>query len=95
MRSLTVASDKLIAIAGLAVMVGANIPEKTDSIYVAGIFVALLPGYLLWSTLEFGSFCVRACLRRALTWSWALVDGYVYYDSLVKYCDGEKAWLSA
>lgn len=48
-RNLTLSSDKLIAISGLAQMVQATVSGTMDSAYHAGIFRQSLPHHLLWS----------------------------------------------
>ncbi|KAL8787745.1 MAG: hypothetical protein Q9213_002065 [Squamulea squamosa] len=67
---LTVASDKLVAISGLA----KNMQTLLQDEYLAGLWKGTLPSDLLWKVVG-GS--TRATQYRAPTWSWAALDGQV------------------
>jgi hypothetical protein len=93
-RSLTVSTDKLAALAGLA----STFARKTGDVYLNGLWLHGLPEGLLWSSIGLGrgtyelkskSKCPSS--RRAPTWSWASLDGpakypsgkYTYVDAVV------------
>lgn len=73
--ALTISSDKLMALSGLAKEMRRRIEEmrpRTRHRYVAGFWEEELPGVLPWCMLEPAS---RAAPYRAPTWSWASLDG--------------------
>ena len=72
---LSVASDKLIAVSGLAQQMYQLLPESTDNVYLAGMWRDDLIYQLLWSTSDRASRCHQN--YRAPTWSWASMDGPV------------------
>jgi hypothetical protein len=80
-RRLTLLSDKLMAIFGIAQFIRASIPGKIDSRYVAGIFTTALPRQLLWkisnATAPYPS--TRPFPGRLPTWSWASVNSPIFY----------------
>jgi hypothetical protein len=73
---LTVASDKLIAVSGIAKHVGALLQ---DDHYVAGMWRRHLEGELIWFTEKSGlpGRTTRPAKYRAPSWSWASIDGLV------------------
>ncbi|KAE8861120.1 hypothetical protein PTNB29_06215 [Pyrenophora teres f. teres] len=83
---LTLLSDKLIAIAGMAQDVrnvwGPRIQQELQ--YVAGMWSSHLPEALLWEASEnAGMPPSRAMPWRAPTWSWASVEGIVTWEQEV------------
>ncbi|OTA77138.1 hypothetical protein M434DRAFT_255034 [Hypoxylon sp. CO27-5] len=81
--SLTVASDYLPALGGVARTFG----EKRKSPYLAGLFKDSLIDDLLWTT--FSSKKSRLSRWRAPTWSWASVGTHVNYEDGLVYYDDE------
>ncbi|KAL2072844.1 hypothetical protein VTL71DRAFT_12187 [Oculimacula yallundae] len=82
-RDLTFVSDKLVAIAGVAELVGQALQDE----YRAGIWVFSLPKSLLWSP-HFKSFssmddtygsCLRPSTYIAPSWSWAALCGKIWF----------------
>ncbi|GLB07394.1 hypothetical protein AtubIFM57258_002728 [Aspergillus tubingensis] len=73
---LTVPSDKLVAISGLAKDVRRRLKDLgyDEDNYLAGLWRQNLPGCLTWKVLEPGR---RPPSYRAPSWSWASVDGAV------------------
>lgn len=73
---LTVPSDKLVAISGLAKDVRRRLKDLgyDGDNYLAGLWRQNLPGCLTWKVLEPGR---RPPSYRAPSWSWASVDGAV------------------
>lgn len=71
-RELTVSSDKLPALAGLA----RKVQQQTGDIYCAGLWRSCLPEFLLWSRQE-SKFLKKSPEYRAPSWSWASFDGKV------------------
>ncbi|PYH66923.1 HET domain-containing protein [Aspergillus vadensis CBS 113365] len=73
---LTVPSDKLVAISGLAKDVQRRLKDLgyDEDVYLAGFWRQNLPGCLTWKVLEPGR---RPPSYRAPSWSWASVDGAV------------------
>ncbi len=83
-RSLTVPTDKLVALAGLATIFA----QKTGDEYHNGLWLRSLPEGLLWSSVGLGrgvfgrkSLSRRPPTSRAPTWSWASLDGPILYPS--------------
>lgn len=83
-RSLTVPTDKLAALAGLA----STFATHTRDVYLNGLWLNGLPEGLLWSSVGLGrgkygqkSYSKLPPSRRAPTWSWASLDGPVVYPS--------------
>lgn len=77
--ALTVPSDKLVALSGVANEVKRRLKELRPSAghrYIAGLWEEELPGVLIWRVLEPAS---RAASYRAPTWSWASIDGLVRF----------------
>ena len=74
---LTVASDKLVAISGLAT----NMQILLQDIYLGGLWKRTLASDLLWKVnggkQANGLFSTRAEQYRAPTWSWAALDGQI------------------
>ncbi|KAH7363857.1 heterokaryon incompatibility protein-domain-containing protein, partial [Rhexocercosporidium sp. MPI-PUGE-AT-0058] len=81
-RDLTFATDRLVAIAGIAELVGQVLKDD----YVAGMWKSTLPNSLLWSPhikssiLEVDTYakCSRPHAYTAPSWSWAAVCGKVW-----------------
>ncbi len=69
-------SDKLIAISGLAQVVG-RVSGRQDNDYLAGLWRDDLPLQLLWRMKSGGK---RLAQYRAPSWSWASVEGEVYFS---------------
>jgi hypothetical protein len=83
-RSVTVPTDKLAALAGLAL----TFATKTGDVYLNGLWLHGLPEGLLWSPCGFGqgkhkqnSYSTLSPSRQAPTWSWASLDGPLAYPS--------------
>lgn len=77
--ALTVPSDKLVALSGVANEVKRRLEELRPDArhrYVAGLWEEELPGVLTWHVLGPAS---RAISYRAPTWSWASIDGLVKF----------------
>lgn len=74
-RAITVKSDKLHAIAGLAAIAQSN----TDDVYVAGIWARGAPLNLLWMHARHKSVYGRKEEFQAPTWSWASVEGPIQF----------------
>ncbi|KAL8684922.1 MAG: hypothetical protein Q9218_008069, partial [Villophora microphyllina] len=74
---LTVASDKLIAISGLAEKMQTLLQDE----YLAGLWKGTLSSDLLWKVIDGkqanGLLSTRAVRYRAPTWSWAALDGHI------------------
>ncbi|KAK0645518.1 heterokaryon incompatibility protein-domain-containing protein [Cercophora newfieldiana] len=79
-RALTVSSDKPMAVAGLAQMVQATIPEGEDTAYFAGLFRGKLLQHLLWVIIHPRT--SRPVHSLAPSWSWISVGGPVQYANL-------------
>ena len=71
---LTMASDKLVALSGIANMMRTRMGNDE---YLAGLWGKWLPYQLLWYK-EKPSGTERSAVYRAPTWSWASVDGEVW-----------------
>lgn len=79
-RSLTKASDKLIAISGLVVFIRRHwSPGDLPLRYMAGLWMEELIAGLLWYV-DLGSHHARPAEYIAPSWSWASVDGIVFND---------------
>lgn len=85
-RRLTKTEDKLVAVAGIAELVG----ERTRDEYWNGVFRGGLPAQLLWAVEDedelrervVGVARGRPRVYRAPTWSWASTDGPVHYSGV-------------
>ncbi|CBX92002.1 hypothetical protein LEMA_P047080.1 [Plenodomus lingam JN3] len=77
-RNLTVASDKLPAISGIA----SKIRKATHSDYLAGLWRGNLALDLLWHGLPSGSNIFAPEAWRAPSWSWAGLDTPIGYTTL-------------
>lgn len=72
-RKLSKPGDKLLAISGIA----SKLAEKSEDIYIAGMWYRHLPRGLLW---EVGSLLEpRPSQYRAPSWSWASVNGRISF----------------
>jgi hypothetical protein len=71
---LTVSSDKLPAIAGIAAQYGKGL----NSAYLAGLWEFALLSELMWCSTR--SDITRPIVQRAPSWSWVSVDGEVHHD---------------
>jgi hypothetical protein len=74
-RSLTVTTDKLPAISGIA----SKVKEATDSAYLAGLWKDNLASDLLWSSSPAGGQMCAPTTFRAPSFSWASIDGPISY----------------
>lgn len=87
-RNLTVASDKLVAIAGLAETVNRHLKSR----YLAGLWEKQVHVGLCWEIAEEGKGkALKRCAEyRAPSWSWASVDGEISWriDGWVQSEDG-------
>jgi hypothetical protein len=85
-RKLTVPSDKLIAISGIArrfeeKVIGSR-PEAESPSYLAGLWKRNLMVDLLWTVNDDAADETRHVAKyRAPSWSWASMDGHVKYDT--------------
>ena len=70
-RSLTIASDKLPALSGLATFL---FKIRSQDVYLAGLWRNEMPLSLLWATT---SQVTRPSQWRAPSWSWAALDGRI------------------
>lgn len=75
-RSLTVSTDRLPAISGIA----SKIKHATGSSYLAGVWKDNLPSDLLWSASANASSVYKLDVYRAPTFSWASLDVAITYD---------------
>ncbi|KAJ4986122.1 heterokaryon incompatibility protein [Stagonosporopsis vannaccii] len=82
-RSLTVATDKLVAFSGLAKRFGGGRKQ-----YCAGIWNTDLPAALLWQVKDYTA--TRPAYL-APSWSWASLMGSITYDSLRLEPDNDSA----
>lgn len=73
LRSMTYASDKLVALAGIAEKFG----EVLETRYVAGFWEDHMLEYLMWDT-RLGA--TETSSYRAPSWSWASLDGAIAFD---------------
>ncbi|KAI0530371.1 heterokaryon incompatibility protein-domain-containing protein [Xylaria digitata] len=98
--SLTKPSDKLIALAGVAQLISQSNDTTHATIsksYLAGLFEQHLLLMLEWhSDGNMYSLPEPACSRpphyRAPSWSWASIDGRVFYDYLPRKIDDDQQW---
>ena len=101
---LTKPEDKLIALSGLAKEMSPLLHET----YYAGLWRSALPQSLLWCSTRFqsnGRASVRPSQYRAPSWSWASLDGEVYFcgslakkdskDILIKILEARTTLVSA
>ncbi|PQE28031.1 heterokaryon incompatibility protein [Rutstroemia sp. NJR-2017a WRK4] len=92
-RKLTLLSDKLMAIFGVAQSIRAGIPGNMDSRYVGGIFTMALPRQLLWrvgDTKEpYPS--TRPFPGRLPTWPWASVNSPIGFVAM--FADSEEVYV--
>ncbi|KAL8771405.1 MAG: hypothetical protein Q9209_003073 [Squamulea sp. 1 TL-2023] len=70
---LTITSDKLVAISGLAKKIHTLLQDE----YLAGLWKGTLPSDLLWKVVGGNHLSTRATQYRAPTWSWAALDGQI------------------
>jgi len=82
--NLTMESDKLVAISGVAQMIRRLLKDE----YLAGLWRKWLPYHLLWYK-ENPNDTGRSAVYRAPTWSWASVDGEVWCHP-ISLIDGEE-----
>ncbi|KAI8944082.1 heterokaryon incompatibility protein-domain-containing protein [Xylaria longipes] len=98
--SLTKPSDKLIALAGVAQLMSPlddSTHGTSSKMYLAGLFKQHLLLMLEWHS---GSSLfslsepagVRPSQYRAPSWSWASIDGRVFYDYLPRRIDDDQQW---
>jgi hypothetical protein len=87
---LTYGSDKLIALAGIAETALQAMDVPRDS-YLAGLWRLDLMVDLLWRVAASGS---RPTAYRAPSWSWASVDGEIYFHSAEKRDTARKNLLA-
>jgi hypothetical protein len=80
---LTMGSDKLVAISGVAQMIRRRLKDE----YLAGLWRNWLPYHLLWYK-EMPADTGRSVVYRAPTWSWASVDGEAWSHP-ISLMDGE------
>lgn len=74
---LTKSEDKLPAIAGIAKRFASVLQDE----YLVGLWRRELTTTLLWQVLSIGTKkCKSATTYRAPSWSWAALDGVIYYD---------------
>lgn len=85
---LTVGSDKLVALSGVAQMMRRMLKDE----YLAGLWRKWLPYHLLWYK-EKPAATGRSVVYRAPTWSWASVDGEVWSHP-ISLMDGEEILVS-
>ena len=86
-RNITMASDKLVAIAGLAQMANRDLKSR----YLAGLWEKQIHVGLCWTIMEDDTRSLKRCEKyRAPSWSWASVDGPVGWmiDGWVQSEDG-------
>lgn len=70
---LTVASDKLPGLSGLA----EEYHRLTGDQYIAGLWLSALPGALMWHALGVVDNTSRVLEYRAPSWSWASMNGWI------------------
>jgi hypothetical protein len=79
---LTYESDKLVALAGLAMEI-AQIFQRDD--YLAGLWQSGLPYSLMWTAHgDTDNTIVRPSKYRAPSWSWASLDGNITFPDIFK-----------
>jgi hypothetical protein len=81
-RQLTLPNDRLLAISGLADRVSLSGGGR----YLAGLWEAQLPRGLLWIGNAPGT---RRNMGRAPSWSWATIDGEVFFPQVEKNSEGK------
>lgn len=74
--SLTCSRDKLVAVAGIARM----IHQQTNEQYIAGLWRKSIEFQICWFLYRPGA---KAASYRAPSWSWASIDGHIYYMTLM------------
>ena len=77
---LAFASDRVIAIAGVAQLLG----EKLQDEYVAGLWMSQLPGELLWEVENPERRSWRPEQYSAPSWSWCSVEGAVVFQGRMR-----------
>jgi Heterokaryon incompatibility protein (HET) len=77
--NLTYESDKLVAIAGLAKYISSKACADSPLEYLAGLWSHDLALNLLWLTDEPRNLCSRPEQYRAPSWSWAAINGPIYF----------------
>ncbi|MCJ1465073.1 hypothetical protein MMC07_003689 [Pseudocyphellaria aurata] len=84
-RRLSYASDKLPALSGLA----SEFWKYTGDSYLAGLWKGDMAGGLLWaaSTMEK---LQRTTEYRAPSWSWASIEGEIYYEGILAWETGDS-----
>lgn len=83
-RRLSYASDKLPALSGLA----AEFRNYTGDSYLAGLWKGDLAGGLLWAASTTDRLR-RTTEYRAPSWSWASVEGEIYYEGILAWDIGD------
>jgi hypothetical protein len=81
-RALTVETDKLVAIGGIA----AKMQSFLDDTYLAGLWRRHLANHLLWRCYDEG--CSKPEQYVAPSWSWASVNGAIHGVSDIHFEDG-------
>lgn len=79
LRDLTHGSDKLPALSGLAKFVQSRVQDK----YLAGLWEKDLAAGLLWAPFHVQDLA-KPARYRAPSWSWASVDGPIFYDTVLR-----------
>jgi hypothetical protein len=79
------ASDKLVALSGLATAFLQKRKQFND-VYLAGLFKSDLPGALLWTSSK-DSIPSRSLEYRAPSWSWASVRDRIWYNHMYRIRD--------
>lgn len=74
-RHLTMEKDRLPALAGLA----DRFHSQTGYVYLAGLWLETLPQSLIWTRCFLDIPMRRPLTYRAPTWSWAALEGEVYF----------------
>jgi hypothetical protein len=80
---LTISSDKLVAVSGLA----RNLQSQTKEQYVAGLWREELELQLCWGV-SFERYTQTALPYRAPSWSWVSVDSQIKFPKSEKYGPG-------
>ncbi|PNY23155.1 Uncharacterized protein TCAP_06896 [Tolypocladium capitatum] len=80
--AVTAPEEKLLAVAGVAGDMKRLLRERgcEQTEYLAGMWMAMLPGGLLWNVCGIGS---RPAAYRAPSWSWAAVDATVNFHDMM------------
>ncbi|KAK7961231.1 hypothetical protein PG988_012445 [Apiospora saccharicola] len=79
-RKLTMESDKLPALAGLAAYFAAHFPEGHDSAYLAGLWRENMLAGLCWERNPERTQGTSPQSYRAPSWSWAATDAIIIYE---------------